>query len=82
MKIDEKLKSIETKAFLLKPWFKIDRIAIELDGKSTKWVRDTFCKSATGNELRERKLIKKIGNEWHFKNPEFLNYIHDEWWDK
>lgn len=59
MKVNEKLKSIEATAFLLKPWFKIDSVAQELDGKSRKWVRDTFCSDVTGNELKERKETRQ-----------------------
>lgn len=78
LKVDERIAKLENGLFLLKPWFKIDRVAEELDGKSTKWIRETFC----SQELVDRGLVKKIGNEWHFRNPEFFNYIHDEWWER
>ena len=81
-KVSQKMKEVELKSFLLKPFFKIDRVAMELDGKSAKWIRENFCLGDQGNELLSRGLIKKVGNEWHFKNPEFFNYVHDEWWVK
>lgn len=76
-RVEEKVRMILAKYKDLRPWVKMD-VAEEKLGKEARWIRDHFCTS----ELIEKKLVKKVGNEWHFLNPEFFEYAHNIWWMK
>ena len=76
-RVDQRVEMLLEKHKELRPWVKMD-IAEERLGKESRWIRDTFCTS----ELIEKRLVKKVGNEWHFLNPEFFEYAHDVWWMK
>lgn len=74
-RVDQKMRLLTEKQVAMKPWVKMET-AEELLEKESRWIRDNLCTY----ELVEKKLVKKVGNEWHFLNPEFFTYVHDVWW--
>lgn len=77
IKVNEKMHQLKSEMDLFKPFFKINTLSDEID-KNPKWIRENLCT----DELMKKKLVKKIGGEWHFRNPEIFKYLHDEWWLK
>ncbi|CAD5900560.1 hypothetical protein [Carnobacterium maltaromaticum] len=75
--VENQVASIKDKIALLKPWLKMREFS-EVIGKKSSWIRENLCT----DELMKKKLVKKIGGEWHFRNPEIFKYLHDEWWLK
>ncbi|MGX7024147.1 hypothetical protein [Vagococcus hydrophili] len=71
--VDKRVADIEAK--IVKPWVLMRDISGNLE-KEARWITKHFCTTHFIN----LGLVKKIGGEWHFLNPEFLNYIHDVWW--
>lgn len=76
-RVDQKVSVLMKKEIVMKPWVKMDTAMEKLE-KEARWIRDNFCTY----EFIEKKLVKKVGNEWHFLNPEFFSYVHDVWWDE
>lgn len=77
IKVNEKMHQLKSEMDLFKPFFKVNILSDEID-KTPKWIRENLCT----DELMKKKLVKKIGGEWHFRNPEIFKYLHDEWWLK
>ncbi|MFS7390259.1 hypothetical protein AB6884_12400 [Carnobacterium maltaromaticum] len=77
IKVNEKMYQLKSEMDLFKPFFKINTLSDEIE-KTPKWIRENLCT----DELMKKKLVKKIGGEWHFRNPEIFKYLHDEWWLK
>lgn len=75
--VEKKIFEMKQEEQLKSPWVKIEK-ASEMLEKKPKWIRDNLCTY----ETTKRGLVKKIGKEWHFLNPEFFNFVHDEWWSK
>lgn len=74
-RFDERFDELKHALEILKPYVKTEMASSILERKP-KWVIEKFCTT----ELIEKKLVKKIGREWHFQNPEFFQYVHDVWW--
>ncbi|MDW5524652.1 hypothetical protein [Carnobacterium maltaromaticum] len=77
IKVNEKFEKLKSEIDLLKPWVKMD-VMVENLSKQPLWISQNLC---TEEQIKKR-LVKKIGREWHFRNPEIFNYLHDEWWLK
>ncbi len=76
-KVNEKFEKLKAEMDLLKPWVKM-KVMVATIGKEPIWISQNLCTE----EQVKKKLVKKIGREWHFRNPEIFNYLHDEWWLK
>lgn len=74
-RVDQKVRLILQGYRHLKPWVKMDTACENLQ-KESRWIRDHLCTY----EFIEKGLVKKVGGEWHFLNPEFFQYVHDVWW--
>lgn len=74
-RVDQRMKEFVNNQESLKPWVKMNVVMERLD-KDARWIRANFCTS----DFQEMELVKKVGGEWHFLNPEFFNYVHDSWW--
>ncbi|MEG2293531.1 MAG: hypothetical protein RR936_05185 [Carnobacterium sp.] len=75
--VENQVSSIKDEIALLKPWLKMREFS-EMIGKKALWISQNLCTE----EQIKKKLVKKIGGEWHFRNPEIFKYLHDEWWLK
>lgn len=73
--VENQVSSIKDEIALLKPWLKMREFS-EMIGKKAIWISQNLCTE----EQIKKKLVKKIGGEWHFRNPEIFKYLHDEWW--
>ncbi|MBP1045298.1 hypothetical protein I6N96_03345 [Enterococcus sp. BWM-S5] len=76
-RLNERLSEITMNQVDDRPALTVKEVAGKIN-KSAKWVRDTF----TTPYLVKKGIVKKIGGEWSFLNPEFLNFYHDEWFKK
>jgi len=74
-RVDQRIKEFVNNQESLKPWVKMNVVMERLD-KDARWIRANFCTSV----FQEKELVKKVGGEWHFLNPEFFIYVHDSWW--
>lgn len=74
-RVDQRINDLEKKKKHLKPWVKMNIAASELE-KDPRWIREKLCTL----EFQDKGLVKKVGGEWHFLNPEFFQYVHDVWW--
>lgn len=74
-RFDERFDELKHAIQILRPWVKMD-MASDILEKEARWIRANLCTY----ELVEKKLVKKVGGEWHFQNPEFFKYVHDVWW--
>ncbi|REC31313.1 hypothetical protein CF160_02135 [Enterococcus pseudoavium] len=74
-RVDQRMKIFLSKQESMKPWVKMN-VAIKRLDKDARWVRGNLCTF----DLIEKGLVKKVGGEWHFQNPEFFIYVHDIWW--
>lgn len=74
-RVDQRMKIFINKQESMRPWVKMN-VAIDRLGKDARWIRGNLCTL----ELIEKQLVKKVGGEWHFLNPEFFTYVHDIWW--
>ncbi|CAD5902383.1 hypothetical protein [Carnobacterium maltaromaticum] len=75
IKVNEKFETLKSEMDLLKPWVKM-KVMVSTIGKEPIWISQNLCTE----EQIQKKLVKKIGREWHFRNPEIFKYLHDEWW--
>ncbi|AYW50828.1 hypothetical protein C7H83_10280 [Tetragenococcus halophilus] len=73
--VDKRMNELSNEIFFLKPWLTMGPIKEILD-KNSRWIIDNLCTK----EFENKGLVKKVGGQWHFKNPEFVKYIHDVWW--
>lgn len=74
-RVDQRMEIFLSKQESMKPWVKMD-IAMERLEKESRWIRLNLCTL----KLIDKGLVKKVGGEWHFQNPEFFIYVHDKWW--
>lgn len=74
-RFDERFEELKHSIQILKPWVKMD-MASDILEKESRWIRSKLCTY----DLVELDLVKKVGGEWHFRNPEFFAYVHDVWW--
>lgn len=73
--VDTRINELSDEIYFLKPWLTMGPIKEILD-KNSRWIIDNLCTK----EFENKGLVKKVGGQWHFKNPEFVIYIHDVWW--
>ena len=74
-RVDQRIEIFLSKQESMKPWVKMD-VAVERLEKDARWIRLNLCTL----DLIEKELVKKVGGEWHFLNPEFFIHVHDKWW--
>lgn len=74
-RVDQRMEVFLSKQESMKPWVKMN-VSIKRLEKDARWIRTNLCTL----ELIEKGLVKKVGGEWHFLNPEFFTYVHDNWW--
>ena len=76
-RVDQRMDQITEEIPYLRPWLIMETVEKILE-KEARWIRENFCT----DEMVEKKLVKKVGGKWHFMNPEFMNYVHDVWWNE
>lgn len=74
-RVNARMDEIMRKVPLLRPWLVMEQ-ATDLLNKESRWIISNMCTT----ELIEKELVKKVGGAWHFRNPEFFEYVHDVWW--
>lgn len=65
------------------PWVQMQEVKQVTGIKDSHTIVSEFCKSDNGMPTypARKGLVKKINRVWRFKNPEFFNYLHDDYWD-
>ncbi|MDN6268759.1 MAG: hypothetical protein L0J44_13055 [Tetragenococcus koreensis] len=74
-RVDKRVSELYDEIFYLKPWLTMEPLE-EILHKNSRWIIENLCTK----EFKNKGLVKKVGGKWHFKNPEFVKYIHDVWW--
>ncbi|MHC5215429.1 hypothetical protein ACYSNR_02105 [Enterococcus sp. LJL128] len=73
-RLNERLSEMTVQQVDIRPWLSTEQVAEELS-KTVRWVRETF----TEQYLIDKGLVKKVSGEWLFLHPEFLQFVHTEW---
>lgn len=69
---------------LLKPWIGTETVKESIGVKDSQWVINHFAigKNKKATDAYDRGLVKKVAGQWRFKNPEFMQYLHDDFWNE
>lgn len=80
VKLDKRVAALESKITLLRPWIGMKDIEQLVGMKQLTITRTFIHNDGHDKEAKKLGLVKKINTEWRFKNPEFVNWLHDEYW--
>ena len=84
IKLNQRVAALNSKIQLLYPWIGTEQVKQLTGYHDTQWITNHFCigKDGKSREAYKRGLVQKKSGRWLFKNPEFSNYLHDEYWNE
>ncbi|CUS26109.1 hypothetical protein FC70_GL000496 [Paucilactobacillus oligofermentans DSM 15707 = LMG 22743] len=82
--VSSKVAVVAKRFEVLRPWISTEVVKEYIGVKDSQWVINHFAigKNKKTTEAYNRGLVKKVAGQWRFKNPEFMQYLHDDFWNE